>query len=176
MPRNQSLALACCAFLVWIASQASAELTQCCGSSSPFVFTRPDQLFRTDYGELKAVILEEESLLQKRRLAVGMLTMEPLSLFLPHYINGPAVVYVHRGMEHVCGKWELLSCSVCGWPGTLGIFSGSVSSCIWVVCFVWNAFVYYIHHGSLDDLETLKQFVCNACVTFTMEELETICV
>jgi hypothetical protein len=153
MPSNQSLALVCCTFLVWIASsQASAELSQSvysavsvsaslsCGSSSPFVFTRPDQRFTTDYGEFKAVILEEENLLQKRRLAVGMLTMEPLSLFLPHYVNGPALVYVHRGMYETC---------VC--YGSLEIFS-----------------VLFMYMGCM--------FLCVMCVFhFTMETLDDLC-
>lgn len=68
-------------------------------SSCPFVIKKPRTVFRTDVGEFKVVILDEEHLMQRRKMAVGLLTLEPNALLLPQYLNGPSVFYVHRGIS-----------------------------------------------------------------------------
>ncbi|MCO5583669.1 hypothetical protein L7F22_037582 [Adiantum nelumboides] len=65
----------------------------------PFVFKTPHRAFQTDFGEFKIVVLGKEHLLQRRRVAIGLLTLEPNGLLLPQYLNGPSVFYVHRGMS-----------------------------------------------------------------------------
>eukprot|EP00250_Pteridium_aquilinum_P035168 c8780_g1_i1 orf=137-673(+) len=85
----------------WDCTSRIGNATANDSSSCPFVYKKLDLAFRTDAGELKVVILGDEHLMQRRKMAVGLLTMEPAALLLPQYLNGPTVFYVHRGQANL---------------------------------------------------------------------------
>ncbi|KAI5059027.1 hypothetical protein GOP47_0025346 [Adiantum capillus-veneris] len=84
-----------------IASLTEGERKNNSSSACPFVFKTPHRAFHTEYGEFKVVVLGEEHLLQRRKVAVGLLTLEPNALLLPQYLNGPSVFYVQRGKANL---------------------------------------------------------------------------
>ncbi|MCO5592753.1 hypothetical protein L7F22_046756 [Adiantum nelumboides] len=83
-----------------IATLVEGEKTIKSSLTCPFVFKTPHRAFHTDFGEFKIVVLGKKHLLQRRRVAIGLLTLEPNGLLLPQYLNGPSVFYVHRGQAN----------------------------------------------------------------------------
>ncbi|KAH7281644.1 hypothetical protein KP509_36G056200 [Ceratopteris richardii] len=82
----------------------SSDEAEDVGDACPFLFKEAEVAFQTAGGEFRVVTLGEENLLQRRQVAIGLLTLEPNTLLLPQYFNGPCLFYVHRGEAYL---WDL---------------------------------------------------------------------
>ncbi|RDX92544.1 Vicilin-like seed storage protein, partial [Mucuna pruriens] len=65
-------------------------------SDKLFLMLKPKRVAKTDAGEMRVLESYGGRVLQ-RRLNIGFITMEPRSLFIPHYLDSTLIMFVRSG-------------------------------------------------------------------------------
>jgi len=64
---------------------------------SLFLMHSPKRVVKTDAGEMR-VLKTRSSRFLDRHMHIGFITMEPNSLFVPHYLDSNLIIFIHKGI------------------------------------------------------------------------------
>jgi hypothetical protein len=67
-----------------------------------FLMEKSKRMVNTDAGEMR--VLESYGRIHERRLHIGIIDMEPNSLFVPQYLDSTLILFVRSGIYHTINQ------------------------------------------------------------------------